>query len=127
MMWLVAAMLLLQPALDDAQEVRLVATGTGGERVEWHLDGERIAVTSDGEAAIVGMPEGSHRLWAVTNHDGAWSAMARPDSVAGEGAHFVPSWTAHHPARESGFEPIPWVLGAVGLMLCWPRRRPKRP
>ncbi len=127
MMWFIAASLLLQPVLAEPTDVRLVATGTGEQPVEWHVDGRRLAVTNDSEPATVRLPAGAHDLWAVTSHDGSWQVLARPDHVPGPGIHEVPAWTAHHQGHHaSGPVLWPWLAVAAGVVAV-ARRRPKRP
>lgn len=120
------AALLLQPVLDEPATLRLVATGTGSEVVEWHLDGERVAVTADGEPFTVNASAGPHDLWAVTAHDGSWNALVRPDGVV-PGAHHVHAWTANHAGAAKDWNPLPLALGTLALAMFVGRRRPKRP
>lgn len=127
MMWMLAASLLLQPVLAEDADLRLVATGVGDASVEWHLDGARIAVTRDGEAATVQLDAGAHELWAVTRHDGSWNALARPDPTGVDGFEPVVAWTAEHDASSSAHDALPWLIGGVAAVVLLAPRRPKRP
>lgn len=100
MMPLVAAMLVLQPILDEATPLRLATTGTGDLRVEWWLDGALVAETWDGQAATIQVGSGMHALTAQTTHLGPWAALARPEP-AGPGIAYVPAWSG----RSEGVTP----------------------
>lgn len=130
-----AAALLLQPVLAEEGDLRLVAVGTGGHRVEWTLDGHHVASTADGEAATVPAGAGPHELWAVSGAEGAWRALARPDGAAAGGAGAVPAWSAlHAPAEPAGPPAWAWPLACASaaalalvrprsLLQAWARRR----
>ncbi len=130
---LLAVALLLLPVLDEPGPVRVVAAGTGEEPVSWVLDGIQVATTADRQAARLNLTAGPHELWAVSGAEGDWYALARPEPEAGDGAVYVPAWTAHHPAgtdATGGQAPswlVPAALAAAGLVLLWPRRRSKSP
>lgn len=122
--------LLLSPVLAEAGDLRLVATGVDDERVVWLLDGVEVAQTHDRQAATVSVSGGAHLLEARSSATGRWQALARPDPV-GDGAAYVPAWTAvHEPSATpaTGWEwPRPALPGllaaaAIGLM-GWPGRR----
>ena len=112
---LLLAALLLHPTLADDGHLRLVAVGTGGEDVEWSLDGEVVARTRDGEAARVAAGAGPHDLWATSASEARWRALARPDDAPESGAEVVPAWTAVHELAEPGSRPA-WLL-PVGAAL----------
>lgn len=134
---LLAAALLLQPALAEDGALRLVAVGTGPEPVEWTLDGEVVARTADGEAARVNASAGAHELWAASGARGTWRALARPDfSPDGGGAQPVAAWTAVHeaepapPAGHAWLLPVGAAAGSAALLVRprsllqrWSRRR----
>jgi hypothetical protein len=106
------AAVLLHPALADDGHLRLVAVGTGGEDVEWRLDGQLVATTRDGEAARVPASAGPHELWASSAAEGRWRVLARPDDrPASGGAEVVPAWTAEHEPPPSPGGPT-WLLPA---------------
>jgi hypothetical protein len=135
---LLAAALLLQPALAEDGALRLVAVGTGPEPVEWTLDGAVVARTADGEAARVNATAGAHELWAASNARGTWRALARPDfAPEGGGAQPVAAWTAVHEAEpgpaaggHAWLLPVGAAAGSVALLVRprsllqrWSRRR----
>lgn len=91
----ILAVLVLHPVLDEAMDLRLVATGETG-RVEWSLDGNIFATTDAGEAVSIATSAGPHEITARTTATGAWAAMARPEPE-GPGARFVEAWYAEHP------------------------------
>lgn len=132
--------LLLQPVLDEAGPMRLVAADVGDAEVVWSLDGVEVARTHDREAAVVDVAAGSHELRAASTASGGWTALARPDGV-GDGATFVQGWVAVHeatdattgglaPASSGAPEQRGWDLPALSLMLgagalllaAWPGR-----
>lgn len=125
------AVLLLQPALDADGPVRLVASGVGDDPVVWTLDGVEVARTQDREAAVVAVPAGLHDLRASGPAARAWMALARPDG-AGEGATYVPAWTAANDPAASAPGPdeaglhgpsLGASLAVVALLLAaWPGR-----
>ncbi|MEK6986291.1 MAG: hypothetical protein AABX89_07910 [Candidatus Thermoplasmatota archaeon] len=119
----VVATLVLHPVLDEAGPVRLVATGLDDELVLWRVDGRAVGTTADGEAMVLMLSEGAHRIEAQSAATGAWQALARSDpQEAGWSA--VPAWHGERPA----VQPIPGestlALGAAlaGAAL-WARRR----
>lgn len=122
MIALLMAALLLHPALAEDGHLRLVAVGTGDEPVEWSLDGEVVAQTSDGEAARVPAPAGPHDLWASSASGSRWRALARPDGRPAGGAEVVPAWTAvHEPAaahdRPTWLLPVGAALGSAAVLV----------
>ncbi|MHB1262053.1 MAG: hypothetical protein ACYC2H_10100 [Thermoplasmatota archaeon] len=111
---LLLAALLLHPTLADEGHLRLVAVGTGDETVTWSLDGKVVATTRDGEAARVPATAGPHDLWASSESEARWRALARPDDRPAAGAEVVPAWTAvNEPAAASGGGS--WMLPAGAL------------
>lgn len=127
---LLASALLLQPVLDADMDLRLVASGTGGHPVHWYLDGERVATTTSGEATTVAFAAGSHDVWATTEYDGTWRALARPTGPVGGGqVGYVDGWSAAHEAETGpGFTAAPVILALAGFgVAAWGRFRPKRP
>lgn len=125
-----AVVLLLAPALAEDGELRLVASGVDDATVLWVLDGVPLAETQDRQAITVHVSAGAHVLAAHSNATGRWQALARPDPV-GDGATYVPAWTAiHQPAVPDGAAPtwrplaLPGFLAAIAFgLLAWPGRR----
>lgn len=91
----VVAVLVLHPVVDEAADLRVVATGDVGA-IQWLLDGDVVATTVAGAAARIPVAAGPHELTARTDAHGAWNAMARPDP-SGPGARYVEAWYAEHP------------------------------
>lgn len=129
-MMALAVVLVLQPVLAEDGALRLAATGVGDAEVTWLLDGAEVARTADREATVVAVAAGVHELRAVSEAQGRWTAMARPDG-SGDGAAYVPAWAATHepalrPASAEGhlWRPsLPLGLAVLALvMLAWPGR-----
>lgn len=127
---LVASAILLQPVFDEATEVRLAASGTDGHEVQWYLDGVLIASTQSGQATTALVPEGAFDLWATTEYDGTWRAIARPtDATGAPGVEYVQAWSGVHEKEPRG-APFVWPMVAIligGALLVVAGRRPKRP
>jgi len=119
--------LLLQPVLAEPGTLRVASAGADAE---WRLDGEAVAATLDGEAATFEVPAGRHDLWATSAEEGPWQAFARLEPETGEGAAFVPAWTAQHRPRPPGL--LPDWAGAAALavaaagLAAWPSRRRRK-
>ncbi len=127
---LLMAMLVVHPVVDEPTDLRMVAVGVDGE-VTWTLDGDVVARTTDREAATVHVDAGSHELIARSDTDAAWEIMARPEP-RGEGAAYVPAWTAKHeptPAQADGLRSWLWLIAAgvaAAALVVVPRVRDAR-
>ncbi len=119
---IVAALLILQPAVQDASDVRLVAAGTGSQTIDWSLDGQWVATTRDHEAATVRMPGGAHRVTAESHSIHPWTAMARVDP-SGPGLAYVPAWSASAPGEPVRPIPMPFAVPLAMLGAFLLRRR----
>jgi hypothetical protein len=118
----VLAALLLHPSLAEDGHLRLVATGTGDQAVEWTLDGAVVAVTRDGEAARVPVSAGPHELWATSRAEAEWRALARLDDRPASGAEVMPAWTAQYspsaaPDRPTWLLPAGAALGSAAVLV----------
>jgi hypothetical protein len=107
---LLVVALLLQPVLAEDGNLRFVAVGV------------EVAVTHDREAVVVAATAGRHDVWAVSEADAAWRALARPADAPPDGAAIVPAWTAvHQPVRgppwPSGLLPLASALAAVAVLV----------
>ncbi|MGB1698054.1 MAG: hypothetical protein ACPHK8_06610 [Thermoplasmatota archaeon] len=117
MMWLMA-ILLLQPVFDDAGTMRLVSDAD----TEWMVDGESVGSTLAHEALELDVAAGAHEVVASSGTNGAWTVLARP-VVAGEGATYVPAWTASSTGEVVSNDWPAWVALGLGLALVLVSRR----
>jgi hypothetical protein len=92
MIWALAALLLLQPALQEPGAVRLVATGPI-QPITWIVDGVEAGTTGQQQAFTVALQAGEHAVVARTAHRGPWQVMARLDTP-GPGIAYTLAWTA---------------------------------
>jgi len=113
------AVLLLHPILAEPGALRLVASGTGMDTVEWWVDGNVVGVGVEGSALTVNVTAGEHSVVARTVWPGPWEIMARPDPHA-PGLTGTPAWTASSPGLwpDDQAIPTPWLLPLLGLMLA---------
>lgn len=126
MMWAVAALLLVQPVLEEPGDLRLVATGPPGP-VEWLVDGQEAGRTAAREALTVAAAAGPHAVVARTAHAGPWQVVVRLDAP-GPGIAYTPAWTASSPGE--GPRPIPGLsapLLALAVLAAAAGLRAKRP
>lgn len=110
MMWALAALLLVQPVLQDQGNLRLVAVGPE-QPVTWVVDGHEAGVTAAREPLVVPVGAGPHAIVARTGHAGPWQVVVRLDTP-GPGISYVPAWTA-----ESAGEPAARVIPGLPVML----------
>ena len=110
MIWAVAALLVLQPVLDEAGTLRLVAVGP--PKVAWAIDGRPVGTAGPREPIEVQVAAGGHTVTASTNHTGPWQVLARLDP-RGPGIAYAPAWTASSPGHAPRLVPGP----AIGLLL----------
>lgn len=113
MMGVVLVSLLLQPVLAESGDVRLAAEGTGDAPVYWWVDGQPMGMTT-GDAMVVSLDAGPHRIEARTTWQGPWMAMARPSPPTGEWLHVESYAQGAPPARAI---PAPGVL-FLGILLA---------
>jgi DNA-binding transcriptional LysR family regulator len=90
--WAFAALLLLQPVVEEAGTLRLVASGPT-QPVTWLVDGAQAGTTLQRVPLEVQVGLGAHVVVAQTTHKGAWQVVARME-VAGPGIAYAPAWTA---------------------------------
>lgn len=126
MMLAVAALLLVQPVLEEPGTLRLVATGPPGP-VEWIVDGKEVGATPSREALTVPVEAGPHAVVARTAHTGPWQVMVRLDAP-GPGIAYTPAWTAS--SHGDGPRVIPGAtapLLALAVVTAAAGLRAKRP
>jgi hypothetical protein len=125
MIWAVAALLLVQPVLEEPGTLRLVATGPPGP-VEWSLDGQEVGATPARQALTVQAAAGPHTVVARTGQTGPWQVVARLDAP-GPGIAYASAWTAS--SAGDGPRVIPGAsaaaLGAALALAAWAQA--KRP
>lgn len=117
MMWLLA-ILIVQPVFDDASTMRLVSDA----ETEWVVDGAPVGKTGAHEAFEMEVGAGSHEVVATSGTVGAWTVLARP-VVVGEGATYVPAWTASSSGEPIATDWPAWIALALGLALVLVSRR----
>ncbi|MEA3203295.1 MAG: Penicillin-Binding Protein C-terminus Family [Thermoplasmata archaeon] len=115
MMWALAALLLVQPVLEEPGTLRLVATGPPGP-VEWLVDGQSVGSAAAREPIAVQAGPGPHAGVARASHSGPWQVVVRLDKP-GPGIAYAPAWTAS--SAGDGPRVIPGLsLGVVGAALA---------
>lgn len=116
--WALAALLLVQPVLDEPGTLRLVAAGPPGP-VEWIVDGREAGTTAAREALAVPVAAGAHAVVARTEGTGPWQVTARLDPP-GPGIAYAAAWTASS-SRGDGPVVIPGAgapLAAAAILLA---------
>jgi hypothetical protein len=125
MMWALAALLLVQPVLDEPGTLRLVATGPPGP-VAWVVDGRSVGSSAAREAVSVQVGAGPHAVVASAEHKGPWQVVVRLDQP-GPGIAYTPAWTASSAGDGPRVIPgagAPWVAAAVALAAWAQSKRP---
>ncbi|MCA1819706.1 MAG: hypothetical protein LC620_06635 [Halobacteriales archaeon] len=125
MMWAVAALLLVQPVLEEPGTLRMAATGPPGQ-IEWLVDGQVVGATPAREALTVAAGAGPHAVVARTEHTGPWRVMVRLDAP-GPGIAYVPAWTASSPGDGPRVIPGPSAALLAGVLALVAGVRAKRP
>ena len=125
MMWVLAALLLVQPVLEQPGTLRLVATGPPGP-VEWLVDGREAGSTPARQPLAVPAAAGPHVVVARTARTGPWQVVVRLDAP-GPGIAYAPAWTASSTGDGPRVIPGPAapLLAGVVALAAWARA--KRP
>ncbi|HUR61091.1 MAG TPA: hypothetical protein VM286_01835 [Candidatus Thermoplasmatota archaeon] len=97
MIWAIAALLLVQPVLEQEGTLRLVAAGPEAP-VTWIVDGREAGTVAAREPLAVPVAAGPHAVVARTEHAGAWQVVVRLETP-GPGISYVPAWTAASPGE----------------------------
>jgi hypothetical protein len=125
MMWAVAALLLVQPALEGPGTLRIVATGPPGP-IAWLVDGEEVGETPARQALAVPLGAGPHAVVARTERTGPWQIVARLETP-GPGIAYASAWTASSPGDLPRAIPGPLPVGVACCLLAVAWRQSKRP
>lgn len=125
MMWVLAGLLLVQPALEQPGSLRLVATGPPGQ-VDWLLDGQEVGHTTARQPLTVAAGAGPHAVVARTGRTGPWQIVVRPDQP-GPGLAYTPAWTASSPGDGPRVVPGPAASLLAAVVLLAAGVRAKRP
>lgn len=126
MTWALAALLLVQPVLEEPGTLRMVAAGPSGP-VDWIVDGREVGATRSREPLALEVGAGPHAVVARTEHRGAWQVVVRLDRP-GPGIAYVPAWSASSPGEPDVrvvAGPAAAPLGVAFAIAAWARS--KRP